>query len=153
MSSDDPENLKFCLCGCGKKIPSFDKKGRVRFYANGHNRRKPKILPKYRGIAGDLDKDKLEEVVEILSSLLDRFIGAKTTVPQLVLIAQQEKYIKELSENNDEAFFKNLKLRTFINNRFPKYVHKDMLDLEDEQDLVKLVGIAARGTIVSEEII
>lgn len=123
----------------------------MRFYANGHNRRRPRIFPKYRGIARDVDKDKLEEVVEIQASLLDRFIGANTTVPQYVLILQQEKYIKELSEVQDDLSWKYFRLKYFIRSNLLKYIPKDTVEIEDERILVKIAGKAARGTIISEE--
>ncbi|MDF0681929.1 MAG: hypothetical protein P0116_13305 [Candidatus Nitrosocosmicus sp.] len=151
LHSTDPENLRFCLCGCGNKIPSFDKKGRVRFYANGHNRRRPKIFPKYKGIARDLDREKLEEIIEILSSLLDRFMGANTTVSQLILVAQQEKFNKDLQEAYDQLYLKNLKNTLLVSTILPKYIKKDQMNEDDEQSIVEVMGTRARGTIVSED--
>jgi hypothetical protein len=147
----DSDLLKLCQCGCGIQINTHDKKGRPRFYVNGHNRRRPRILRKYQGIAKNIEPAKMEEIIEIHASLLEKFIGSNTTLPHYLLILQQQKYIKDLEKENSEYISKNLQLRYLIRNIFSQYILMDKMTLEDEKKIVELVGSAIRGSIVSEE--
>lgn len=145
------ELQKFCQCGCGKEINSHDKKGRPRFFLNGHNRRRPRISRKYQGIAKNLEPEKMEEIIEILSTLLDKFIGSNTTLPQYQAILQQQDYIKELEGENTEYFSKILQLRYLVRNVFSQYILMDQMTSEHEQEIVELVGSPVCGSIMSEE--